>query len=73
VSDRPAGRPVPAISCASARKRANVRNGTNDETSTERHTSAQQLRQRQFETLRLSAQVDAHVMVPGVEGRLPRS
>ena len=42
MSDRPAGRPVPPLARASARKRANTRNGTNDETSTERHASAQQ-------------------------------
>jgi len=42
VSDRPAGRPVPPLARASARKRAYVGNGTNDGTSTERCISAQQ-------------------------------
>ncbi len=37
MSDRPAGRPVPPLARASARKRANTGNGTNDETSAERH------------------------------------
>jgi excisionase family DNA binding protein len=37
VSDRPAGRPVPPLACASARKRAYTADGTNDGTSAERH------------------------------------
>ena len=37
MSDRPAGRPVPPLARTSARKRANTADGTNDETSTERH------------------------------------
>jgi len=42
VSDRPAGRPVPPLARASARKRAYTDGGTNDGTSTERCISAQQ-------------------------------
>jgi excisionase family DNA binding protein len=37
MSDRPAGRPVPPLARASARKRAYTADGTNDETSAERH------------------------------------
>ena len=40
MSDRPAGRPVPPLARASARKRANTGNGTNDETNAERGASA---------------------------------
>ena len=42
MSDRPDGRPVPPLARASARKRANTGNGTNDGTNTERRISAQQ-------------------------------
>ena len=42
MSDRPAGRPVPPLARASARKRAYTGNGTNDGTSTERDIPAQQ-------------------------------
>ena len=41
MSDRPAGRPVPPLARASARKRAYTDNRTNDETSTERAISPQ--------------------------------
>ncbi len=41
MSDRPAGRPVPPLARASARKRANTDGGTNDGTSTERCIPAQ--------------------------------
>ena len=37
MSDRPAGRPVPPVARVSARKRAYTADGTNDETSAERH------------------------------------
>ncbi len=40
MSDRPAGRPVPPLARASARKRAYAAYGTNDGTSTERRVSA---------------------------------
>jgi hypothetical protein len=42
LSDRPADRPVLPLARASARKRAYTGNGTNDGTSTERDTLAQQ-------------------------------
>ena len=38
MSDRPAGRPVPPLARASARKRAYAGKGTNDGTSTEHRT-----------------------------------
>jgi len=38
MSDRPAGRPVPPLARASARKRAYADDGTNDGTSTEHRT-----------------------------------
>ena len=42
VSDRPAGRPVPPLARASARKRAYADDGTDDETSTRRDTPTRQ-------------------------------
>jgi hypothetical protein len=42
VSDRPAVRPVPPLARASARKRANADDGTNDGTNAQRGISARQ-------------------------------
>ena len=42
MSDRPTGRPVPPLARASARKRANAGNRTNDGTSAERSAPAPQ-------------------------------
>ena len=40
MSDRPADRPVPPLTRASARKRAYTADGTNDGTNAERHTNS---------------------------------
>ena len=61
MSDRPAGRPVPPLARASARKRAYTGNGTNDETTTRRDTPAPQpgLSDEEGEAIRQAGADDA--------------
>ena len=61
MSDRSAGRPVPPLTRASARKRANADNGTNDGTSTQRATPARQpaLSDQEREAIREAGAHDA--------------
>lgn len=61
MSDRPAGRPVPPLARASARKRAYAGSGTNDGTSTERDILAQHpaMSEEEREAIRQAGAEDA--------------
>lgn len=61
MSDRPRSGPVPPLARASARKRANADNGTNDGTSTQRATPARQsaLSDQEREAIRKAGAHDA--------------